>query len=226
MPTATILERYLDENLAAGRIASTLIPAPGQYLLAHDPASNDPLAVPLFPAGLAPDGFLVAPPLPRTWTPGLTLSMRGPLGRGFHMPPTSRRVALAALHESPAAVLSLLTPALAQDASVVLVCDVAPEGLPDDVEVQPLRALADVCRWADYLALNTGRERWLEWKPVLAKAMQAGGPLEAQGLIHTTMPCGGLADCGACSIMVASESKWACKDGPVFNLYELVRGSV
>lgn len=224
MHTGIILKRFFEERRAAGRIASTLIPAPGQYLLAHDPASNDPLAVPLFPAGPAPDGFLVGPPLPRAWAPGLTLSLRGPLGHGFHLPPSSHRIALAALDGSPASLLALIAPAFAQDASVVLVCDSPPDDLPDEIEIQPLESLMDVCKWADYLAVSVGRENWPEWKYMLAKAIQAGGPREAQGLILAPMPCGGLADCGACALSVASESKWVCKDGPVFNLYDLLRG--
>ena len=223
MPTGTILERFLDERRAAGRIASTVIPAPGQYLLAHDPASDDPLAVPLFPAGPASEGFLVAPPLPRAWTPGLTLSLRGPLGHGFHLPASSRRVALAALDGSPASLLALLAPALAQDASVVLVCDSPPDNLPDEIEIQPLASLDDVCGWADYLAVSVARAHWPEWRSTLARAKQASGPREAEGLILSPMPCGGLAECGACALSVASESKWICKDGPVFNLFELLR---
>jgi NAD(P)H-flavin reductase len=224
MPTGTILERYLDERRAAGRIASTLLPAPGQYLLAHDPASNDPLAVPLFPAGLATDGFLVAPPLPRAWTPGLTLSLRGPLGHGFHLPASACRVVLAALDGSPAVLLSLLAPALAQEASVVLVCDTPPNDLPDDVEIQPLKSLTEVCGWADYLAVSVGRANWPEWKSTLARVKQAGGPREAEGLILTSMPCGGIGDCGVCSLSVGSDSKLICKDGPVFDLFELLQG--
>lgn len=224
MPTGTILERFLDERHAAGRISSTLIPAPGQYLLAHDPASNDPLAVPLFPAGFAPDGFLVAPPLPRLWTPGLTISLRGPLGHGFHIPASSRRVALVSLDGSPASLLALLAPALAQEASVVLVCDSPTDDLSSDVEIQPLVSLTDVCGWADYLAISVRRENWPEWRSLLARSMQVGGPREAQGLILAPMPCGCLAECGMCALSFAAESKWICKDGPVFNLYDLLRG--
>ena len=225
MPQGTILERFLDERRAAGRIACppALIPAPGQYLLAHDPASDDPRADTLFPAGFAPDGFLVAPPLPPRWQPGLILSLRGPLGHGFHVPATSQRVALAALDGSPASLLSLLAPALAQGASVVLVCDSPPDDLPIDIEIQPLASLADVCGWADYLAVSVGRANWPERRSLLARAMQAGGPREAEGLILAPMPCGGLADCGACALSVASESKWVCKEGPVFNLVNLLR---
>ena len=227
MPTGIILERFLEERRAAGRIACPpdLIPAPGQYLLAHDPASDDSLAVPLFPSGLAPDGFLVAPPLPRHWNPGLTLALRGPLGRGFHLPASSRRVALAALDGSPASLLALLAPALAQEASVVLVCDSPPDELSSDVEIQPLASLTDIIGWADYLAVSVGGANWPEWKLMLARAKQAAGPREAQGLILAPMPCGGLADCGACALSVASESKWICKDGPVFDLFDLLRGN-
>lgn len=224
MLTGIILERFLEERLAAGRIASTLIPAPGQYLLAHDPASDDPLPVPLFPAGLAPEGFLVAPPLPRAWAPGLTLSLRGPLGHGFRLPASSRRVALAALDGSPASVLALLAPALAQESSVVLVSDSPPDDLPSDVEIQPLKSLAEVCGWADYLAISVGRGNWPEWKPTLARVKQAGGPREAEGLILAPMPCGGLAECGACALSVGPESKMICKEGPVFDLFELLGG--
>ncbi|MBV6396801.1 MAG: Dihydroorotate dehydrogenase B (NAD(+)), electron transfer subunit [Anaerolineales bacterium] len=224
MTQGVIAERFLDERRAAARIACppNLIPAPGQYLLAHDPASNDPLAVPLFPAGSFPDGFLAAPPLPRAWTPGLSLSLRGPLGRGFHLPASSRRVALAAMEGSPAALLALLAPALAQGASIVLVCDSPPQDLPDEIEIQPLASLEEVCRWADYLAFSAGRANWIEWRARLARLKQAAGPREAQGLIHAPMPCAGLAECGACALPVASVWKWVCRDGPVFNGFELL----
>lgn len=225
MPIGTIIERFLDEGRAAARIACppNLIPAPGQYLLAHDPASDAPLAVPLFPAESTPDGFLVSPPLPRRWNPGQALSLCGPLGHGFRLPPSSRRVALAALNVSPAPLLALLAPALAQEASVVLICDSPPEGLPDEIEIQPLASLEDACGWADYLAVSAGREDWTGWRQRLARATQAGGPREAQGLILAPMPCAGLAECGACALPVAFEWKWICRDGPVFNLFELLR---
>jgi hypothetical protein len=163
MPEGRILERFLDVHRAAARIAcdSPLIPAPGQYLLAHDPATDDPLAVPVFLAGTCPEGFLAAPPLPRTWYPGLTLSLRGPLGHGFILPASARRVALAAIDVSPAYLLGLIQPAHAQGAAISLVCDDRPDdpsiaeysghGLPADVEIRPLAALAEVCAWADYL---------------------------------------------------------------------------
>jgi hypothetical protein len=224
MPSARILERFLDVRRAAARIAcaSTLIPAPGQYLLAHDPASDDPLAVPVFSAGIVPEGFLAAPPLPRTWSPGMTLSLRGPLGRGFALPASTRRVALAAIDVSPAYLLALIQPALGLGAAVALICDSPPDELPADVEIHSLAALDEVGGWADYLALAAPRASL----PGLRERLGHGDPLRlprvAQALIIAPMPCGSLADCGVCSVDGRGGVRLACKDGPVFDLADLL----
>ena len=217
MPDGKILERFLDERRASARFfcPPTLIPAPGQYLLAHLPESDDPLAVPVFSAGLSADGFLAASSLPRAWTPGASLHLRGPLGRGFALPAHARKVALAALDVSPAYLLGLVPLALKQDAALVLVCNDPPEGLPNDVEIRPLGALEEAAGWADYLALAATREGWRERvrnrdpRPVTR---------EAQALVVTPMPCGGLGQCGVCSVDVKRGMELACEDGPVFNL--------
>ena len=102
--TGELVELYLENGLTGGRLLcpQNLIPSPGQYLLAHATASNDPLPAPVFNAGSVPGGFLAAPPIPETWQPGTSLSLRGPLGRGFTLPASSRRVALIALGDTSA----------------------------------------------------------------------------------------------------------------------------
>lgn len=217
MPEAKILERILDRRRAAARIAcaANLIPAPGQYLLVHLPASDDPLAVAVFSAGLTLDGFYAASSLPSAWTAGASLALRGPLGRGFAIPTNARRVALAALDVSPAYLLGLIPLAQKQSADIVLLCDDPPEDIPADVEIRPLAALDEIAAWADYLALAASRAIWRE-------RVHARGPRivtrEAQVLIVTPMPCGGLAKCGVCSVEVGREMQLACEDGPVFNV--------
>ena len=223
MSSIKIAERFFDERRAAARIicAPNLTPAPGQYLLAHDPASDSALAAPVFCAARLADGFLAAAPLPRTWTAGTTLSMRGPLGRGFHLPPAARRVLLAAQDVSASLLMALIEPALAQGASVALTCDSPPDDLPAQVEIQPWRAFADLCAWADYLALAVTRESL----PGLVADSGAGNPLravtEAQIFVAVPMPCGGVAECGVCSVVSSRGFKLACEDGPVFELAEL-----
>lgn len=192
-----------------------LIPAPGQYLLAHASGTNDPLAVPVFFSDSAPNGFRAAPYLPLSWTPGTQLNLRGPLGHGFSLPAAARKVALIAFDESPERLRGLIPLALKQGAEVVLVSDVAAHDLPEAVEIQPLQALQDIYQWADYAAFDAARENL----PQLGKMFGAGNQAQAQGqvLVRAPMPCGAIAECGVCSITIRHEWKMICKDGPVFD---------
>lgn len=217
-----LLELILEDGCRYARIACppNLVPAPGQYLLASD-GSDAPLSVPLFYTDFAAQGFIAAAPPTTIWSPGLELHLRGPLGRGFSLPLSARKVGLIAFDDSPAYLQSLIRPALKQDAAVVFVGRFTADNLPDEVEVQPLSALPEILEWADYLAfdvrrenLNALRERLVKWDP------RAGGK-GAQFLIRTPVPCGGMAECGVCAVTLRSEWKLGCKDGPVFNWRDL-----
>jgi hypothetical protein len=157
-----VLELILEDGSRLVRVAcpSNLVPSPGQYLLAGD-GSDAPLPVPLFYTDSAPQGFIAAAPLPDSWSPGLKLNLRGPLGRAFTLPSSARRVGLIAFDATSARLKGLIQPALQQGAAVVLVCESAPDNLSDDVEVQPISALNDVVEWADYVAAMS-REKLLE----------------------------------------------------------------
>jgi dihydroorotate dehydrogenase electron transfer subunit len=200
-----------------------LIPAPGQYLLAHAATDSDaPLAQPVFQAGTAPNGFYAAPPLPANWLPGTELTLRGPLGHGFHLPPAARKVALAAFGASSSRLLALLEPALAQKAAIVLLTDAALEGLPAAVEISPLSALPEIAQWADYLALDAPRAAITTIQNILgpnAHTFFSGYTTEI--LIETPLPCGGIGECGVCAVKTRKRYALACKDGPVFDLKTL-----
>jgi hypothetical protein len=105
---------------------------------------------------------------------------------------------------------------LKQGAAVVLVCEKPETHLPDEVEIQPLSALGDVVTWADYTAFDVARENLPELKEKLGEQNQVLVEKEAQVLIRTSMPCGGIAECGVCAVPLKSKWKMACKDGPVF----------
>jgi NAD(P)H-flavin reductase len=218
-----LLELILEDGCRYLRVTCppNLIPAPGQYVLASD-GSDSPLPVPLFYTDSAPQGFIaVAYTDTASSSPGQALYLRGPLGRGFALPLSARKVALVALDDSPARLRSLIQPALKRDASVVLVSSSAPDNLPDDVEVQPLSALDDILVWADYVAFDISRENLPQWKERLRQQNQWMAGMGAQGLIRTPVPCGGLAECGVCAVTLKSEWRLACKDGPVFDWKEL-----
>jgi hypothetical protein len=198
-----------------------LIPAPGQYLLAQ--AGDDaPLPAPVFQAGTTPGGFYAAPPIPSDWLPGTELTLRGPLGHGFHLPAAARKVALAAFGDNSARLLSLLEPALAQNAAVVLLTDTPPIDLPTALEISPLSALPEIAPWADYLALDAPRAALAAIHEILHPDSRTSFSGYAQEiLIETPLPCGGMAECGVCAVRTRKGYRLACKDGPVFDLETL-----
>jgi NAD(P)H-flavin reductase len=217
-----VFELILEDGFRHVRVScpSNLIPSPGQYLLAGD-ESNSPLPVPLFHTDSAPQGFIASAPIPDSWNPGTELHLRGPLGHGFGLPLTVRKVGLIAFDNSPARLRGLIRPALNQDAAVVLVYNSSVENLPDEVEAHPLSALNDIVEWADYLAFDVARENLNQMRERLGKLNQVASGKDAQVLVHTAVPCGGVAECGICAVTLKSSWKLACKDGPVFGWREL-----
>jgi NAD(P)H-flavin reductase len=217
-----VFELILEDGIRHARVScpSNLIPSPGQYLLAGD-GSDSPLPVPLFHTDSAAQGFIAAAPIPDSWNPGMELHLRGPLGHGFDLPLSARKVGLIALDVSPARLRGLIQLALNQDAAVVIVCKTNPENLPDEVEVHPLSTLNDMVDWADYLVFDVARDNLNQLKQRLGKLNQVAAGKDAQVLIRTPVPCGGVAECGICAVTLKSTWKLACKDGPVFDWREL-----
>ena len=225
-----VVELILVDGLSAARISCPprMIPSPGAYLLAHAPGSDMPLATPVFAGRYFGDlhsrgagSFLIAPPAPESWTPGTRLYLRGPLGHGFAMSASARRIALVAYDSSPRRLLTLLDAAFDQAAAVTLVCESPLDDLPLQVEVQPLRALAEVCSWADYLAIDAARESLPMLKQMLGNINLQKIPSETQVLVRAPMPCGALAECGVCSVELRGGVQLICEDGPVFDLKSL-----
>jgi hypothetical protein len=216
-----IAEIYLDGS-AQIDCPSNIVPLPGQYLLAHAHGSDSPLAVPVFQYDSGPNGFRAAPPVPSTWSPGTHLSLRGPLGHGFSISLSLNKLAIIAFDDSPARMHGLISPALKDNREVVLVCDSISPNLPEAVEVSPLKSIPDVCKWADFIALDVARENLGQLKEMILGLDQIPAVREAQVLIRTPMPCGGLADCGVCAVTIYHDWKMSCKDGPVFILKDII----
>ncbi len=217
-----ITQIYLDGS-ARIDCPPNLIPSPGQYLLAHADASDAPLPVPVFFYDSAPKGFRFAPPCPSSWTIGTKPNLRGPLGHGYSLPSTARKVALIAVDDVPARLHGLVALAMKQEAEIVVVSDAELNELPEVVEVQPLHALEEVCKWADYIAMDIDRENLGQLKKMFGKQEQAAAVQEAQILVRVPMPCGGVADCGVCAVIPSVRHDWkmACKHGPVFVYHDI-----
>jgi hypothetical protein len=206
------------------RCEAGLVPAPGQYALAHAASSDDPLATPLFAIKNLDDGFVAAPPTPSTWSPGTRLYLRGPLGHGFGVPPFCRRMALVAFECPARTLLSLLQPALTQNASVTLVGSHIPDDLPLEVEAQPLHSLPEVCQWADFITVDIRRELLPRFRELL-RPHRMVIKAEGQVLIRTPMPCGALAACGVCTVELMGKPFLVCEEGPVLDLRQVLEWS-
>jgi hypothetical protein len=131
-------------------------------------------------------------------------------------------VALIAFNGTAERLKGLIRPALSQGAAVTLVSEADETGLPEEVEVQPLAALEEALRWADYAALDVLRENLAGVWERLGGERQVWAGKEAQVLVRTPLPCAGIAECGVCAVSVKAGWRLACKDGPVFDWGEVV----
>jgi hypothetical protein len=199
-----------------------VIPAPGQYVMAHSPQEVEAaLGTVLFLAEGCEDGFWAAGPLPASWGPGTGLELRGPLGHGFDLPETARRVGLVALGDTVARLLPLARQAVQAERLVTLFSGTRLPSLPSWLEAYPLAALPEALVWPDFLALDVPLTSLSTLRQALGLGEGQWLPCPAQALVWTPMPCAGLAECGACAVPARRGYKLACVDGPVIDLRAL-----
>jgi len=204
----------------------SMVPAPGQYLAAHRiGAADSVLAVSLFPAGFSSHPAVggsallnTLPSQPLDGSPGTTLRVQGPLGRGFNLPNETRRLALVALGDTAARLLPLILPALDLGADIVLFAQVTLPQLPTALEIHPLSALPDMIAWADFAAIDLPLESLPALRAVLGLMPHEQLACPAQALITSPMPCTAMAACGVCAVTARRGYKLVCKDGPVLDL--------
>lgn len=202
---------------------ASAVPLPGQYLQARDAHDEQAsLGTPLFLVEPARQGFWAAPLHPVRWSPGTRLELVGPLGHGFALPGDIRRLGLAACGDTVARLLPLLAHSKPARAAMTLFTDLPLPALPAAVEVYPLASLKEALDWPDQLVLDVPLERMEAIRQVLGISHGSILPCPAQVLVTASMPCAGLADCGACAVPGRRGWKLACKDGPVFDLRSLL----
>lgn len=218
-----LTEIRLETSGVAGRISfpAGMRPAPGQYLAASSPSADDLLAIPLFPSKIDSGEIWAAAPLPEHWNAGMKLNLRGPLGNGFHLPPTARRIALASLEGAPDRLLPLAHQALQQQAAVAIYSSTNPTDLPTEVEVLPLDLLPEAPGWADFLALEVALPQIAAIGARLKLRPHQRPDCQTQVLVRADMPCNGLAECGICSVITQEGWAYTCNDGPVFDYHRL-----
>ena len=103
-----------------------------------------------------------------------------------------------------------------------MVCQTPPDDLPFQIEVQPLESVDGCLRLGGIHCYRCDREALPELKKMLGRSSPLIVKNEAQILIRTLMPCGALAECGVCTVESHRGQLLACKDGPVFDLKDLL----
>ncbi len=201
---------------------------PGQYLLTN-PALQGYSELPdtVFPTHNAGSRIRIAPPIPTSWEPGFQLNGKGPQGNGFHIPAQTRKLSLVCYHPAPQLILGLERLVRSTGCETNLFwnrpADIDPIlPLQSHLEVVSITEVEEAFLWADYVAIDIPIQNLPEILLLRDKLGSAihGKPIEI--LIRIDMPCGGIGECGICSIPTHKKSwKLACKDGPVFRLNEL-----
>jgi dihydroorotate dehydrogenase electron transfer subunit len=182
--------------------------------------------------------------------PGDELDCLGPFGNGFPLPNTARTLLTLAqdsgfgvteAQNSVTYLLPLFDQALATDKRVVLLHEATDAaqlfpitGLPRDIEVRAatlngtqghrggsLDLLPELAQWADQV-YAVGK---LEWYREVALALEAHRLHLSKGLAWALiapelMPCG-MGVCGGCAVETRRGFRFACSDGPVFDLSQI-----
>ncbi len=199
-------------------------PQPGQYLPCQRSSDKpDILVTNLFPV-LGDDGVLTLTPIPGDWYPGDRIQYLPPQGRGFELPSTVRRIGLLPFGVSPLRLLTVVNDTLTQNASLTLFLDSEQRDayldfIPSWVEIVPQSALEENFDWLDFLAVDIEREALDE---LFERIGQPGLAFEGQVLIRSGMPCRGLGTCGVCGVKTTKGWRLVCKDGPEFDLAEVL----
>ncbi|MBM4446965.1 MAG: dihydroorotate dehydrogenase electron transfer subunit [Chloroflexi bacterium] len=166
------------------------------------------------------------------------LDLIGPLGKGFSIEPTSKKLLLVAGGIGIAPLVFLAQKALSEKRSVKLLLgartkdELYPQKLlPSGIEIiittedgsdgekgKITDILSRYVDWTDqiyacgpldmYRIIEHQRQRWFVKKPI-------------QVSLEVRMGCG-LGACFSCSIKTRHDMKQVCRDGPVFNLDEII----
>jgi dihydroorotate dehydrogenase electron transfer subunit len=165
-------------------------------------------------------------PSPTSWHPGCRIIFRGPQGHGFSVPSLLRRIAMIGFDNHPSRLMPLVQSGLIMKADIVIAGDFHADpdickDIPPQIELADTDQIQDLLSWADLTAIDVSMDRISQLGELTTKFDKLIMGKNIQVLVHTSMPCGGIAECGICAIKTVQGYKLACQEGPVFNLAEL-----
>jgi NAD(P)H-flavin reductase len=235
---------FAEVSFNAPSIAGGL--SPGRFVLA-DLGNDSYLRAPLFPARIDVEAFgvLVSPDHPAAaLQPGVEVDLIGPLGRGYDIPETTRRLLLIADTPRLPVLLPLIetwispknpvSPFAALLLSASMASEVYPiQLLPPALEVHVVTAdgsaghegvlldlLPELVRWADCVCAASDPANYPAMAGVIREVRIGPNRRFAQALVVPSLICG-VGACQGCAVKVGRSTKLACTDGPVFDLLDL-----
>lgn len=166
---------------------------------------------------------------------GRPLNLIGPLGNGFALADSTRRLLLVATAQRTPQLLALVDEILDRSGQVTLLVtdsnqmeDLRPQ-LPLSVELHCTQdpdernaLLTRSLRWADQVCAAIPADQWPALAELVTQVRMRLEPGYASVLVEADLACG-VGACLACVVPLANSSYTrACLHGPVFDLLELV----
>ncbi|GAC1405044.1 MAG: hypothetical protein NVSMB49_24080 [Ktedonobacteraceae bacterium] len=166
---------------------------------------------------------------------GAVLDLLGPLGHGWTLRPTTRNALLIGEERSISALTLLAQVALEQDIAVTLINQsptpeesYPPALLSPEIEYHVvteqqdkhlIQMLTEILPWADATYSSVSHETSLA---LYTRFERLRGKNFAQGTLTRPLVCG-MGICFTCSVETHTGQKLVCRDGPVFDLRDIVR---
>ena len=166
---------------------------------------------------------------------GAILDILGPLGHGWTLRPTTRNALLIGEERSISALTLLAQVALEQDIAVTLINHsrtpeesyppalLSPEVeyhvVTEEQDTSLIQTLTNILPWADASYSSVSHETSLT---LYNHFERLRGKDFAQGAITRPLVCG-TGVCFACSVETRTGQKLVCRDGPVFDMRDIVR---
>ncbi len=155
------------------------------------------------------------------WQPGDLYHIRYPLGKGFMFRKEKPgRLLMISGTENPLRLLPVAGMTLANGGEAALFTYHLPEDIPVEIEILTRDQLLEALAWADCVIGDTNLDHLAVWSK-LAGGGESARKQDTQVLVDTPMVCSGTAECGVCAVKTRRGWKYACSDGPVFQLAEL-----
>ncbi len=191
----------------------------------HDPMA-DLLPTALYPAMDERGEWYLAGAIPSGWQAGGRLSIHGPIGRGFTLPRSSRRVACVSLDEGVHYLMPLMQQAVRQGAEIVFCGERSPLRLPALIEVFSLNQREEWWQWADFIAVQGSLAAVAAFfKEIDEKFSLPSKKDGVEVMVRQPVYCAGMAECGVCAIPARKGWLLACRKGVVFD-YSQINWSV